>query len=55
MNKDTGLKVLGVLAVAVGLAGSLLTSFVDDKKRDILIEKKVREAVEKLALAKADD
>ncbi len=55
MTKDIGLKVLGALAVAVSLGANLLAGFVDDKKRDVLIEKKVREAVEKLALAKTDD
>lgn len=41
------LKALGIGATALGLAASLFSSFVEDKKTDARIAEKVKEAVTK--------
>lgn len=45
MKKIDGVKALGVIATVGGVALSLLSSFVDDKKTDAKIEEKVRKAL----------
>lgn len=51
MKKVDGVKALGLIASVGGVALSLLSSFVDDKKTDAKIEEKIRKA---LAEAKED-
>ncbi len=51
MKKIDGVKALGLIATVGGVALSLLSSFVEEKKTDAKIEEKVRKA---LAEAKAD-
>ena len=45
MKKMDGVKVLGLVATVGGVALSLLSSFVEDKKTDAKIEEKVRKAL----------
>lgn len=45
MKKIDGVKALGLIATVGGIALSLLSSFVDDKKTDAKIEEKVRKAL----------
>lgn len=45
MKKMDGVKVLGLIATVGGVALSLLSSFVEDKKTDAKIEEKVRKAL----------
>lgn len=52
-NTNT-LKALGIGATALGLAASLFSSFVEDRKTDAKIAEKVNEAVT-TALAKKED
>ena len=53
MGKNTkALKVLGIGAAVLGLAASLFSSFVEDKKTDAKIAEKVKEAVAKALEAK---
>lgn len=52
MKKMDGIKVLGVVATIGGVALSLLSSFVDEKKTDAKIEEKVQKA---LAAAKTEE
>lgn len=51
MKKIDGVKALGLIATVGGVALSLLSSFVEEKKTDAKIEEKVRKA---LAEAKDD-
>lgn len=51
MKKIDGVKALGLIATIGGVALSLLSSFVEDKKTDAKIEEKVLKA---LAEAKED-
>ncbi len=44
-KKIDALKALGIGATALGLAASLFSSFVEDKKTDARIAEKVNEAV----------
>lgn len=52
-KKIDGLKALGIGATVLGLAASLFSSFVDEKKTDAKIAEKVNEAMT-TALAKKD-
>lgn len=45
MKKIDGVKALGLVATIGGVALSLLSDFVEDKKMDAKIEKKVRKAL----------
>lgn len=45
MKKVDGVKALGLIASVGGVALSLLSSFVDDKKTDAKIEEKIRKAL----------
>lgn len=53
-KKHDSLKALGIGATVLGLAATLLSSFVEDKKTDAKITEKVNEALT-TALAKKDD
>lgn len=53
-KKIDALKVLGIGATVLGLAASLFSSFVEDKKTDAKIAEKVNEAVT-TALTKKED
>lgn len=44
-NKTNLIKVLGMAATVIGMGASLLTDWVDDKKMDEKIAKKVLEAI----------
>jgi uncharacterized protein YacL (UPF0231 family) len=43
------IKVLGIVATAIGMGATLLTDWVNDKKTDEKIEEKVNEALAKQA------
>ena len=47
MNEKT-IKVIGIAATIIGTAMSLVSSWVDEKKTDEKIEKKVKEAFAKM-------
>ena len=44
---EQAIKIVGTTAAVVGLGASLVAGWVDDKKTDFLIEKKVAEAIAK--------
>ena len=48
MNKNSGIKWLGIFASVAGIGLTLLNGFVSEKKQDALSEEKVQQAVAKL-------
>lgn len=49
-NKGIMIKAIGIAATVIGLGANLVTNWVDEKKMDEMIDKKVNEA-----LARKDD
>lgn len=45
LKGTTGIKILSIAATALGIAGTLLSSYADGKKQEELIDQKVNEAI----------
>ena len=45
MNNEKMIKILGIVATVAGMSATLLTNWVDDKKMDEKIIKKINEAL----------
>ena len=48
MNKETSIKILGYVVTIGGVAVSLLSSFVSEKKLDSKVEREVEKAITRL-------
>ena len=48
MMTEQAIKIVGMAATVVGLGATVVAGWVEDKKTDFVIEKKVAEAIAKL-------
>ena len=54
MIKINSTKLLGIIGTVLGIGGTLISSYVDEKQQEETIDRKVNEAIAKLANEEGD-